>query len=330
MLLNPKKDALSDLDKAINLDNYYAEAYMERGLYFIRKHNLKSAKSDLEQAAQINPGSPLIQINLARVLLDLGDNETALVAAQQANTADITMLDGYLVLGMAYRANGQIDKAVEELNTYVKYSPNSSEAFMVLGAAYYNRQDYPTALKNLEQAIRLDSKSSEAFYWRGQTYLATKEYDKALESFHRAVDYNSTSFEAEFGVVQAYNAMNQPRNAYVALNKLEILCDTDPERVILYSYRARSLEEINEVDAAYNDWRRLLDLPAEAVSAELRAEAEARLAVLRTSTPLPLAATFSPTPPATATRFPTATFTSPPATRTPKVSPTPPTPTSTP
>ncbi len=293
MLLNPKKDVLGDLDKAINLDKYYYEAYMERGLYFVRKNNLKSAKADLEQAAMLNSGSPLVQIQLARVLMALDEKEAALAAAQKAKELDITMLDAYLVLGMAYRANGRIDEAVKELETFTAYSPNNAEAFAVLGAAYYNEGKYETALKNLDEAIRLDNKSSEAYYWRGQTYLGLKDYEKALESFHRSLDYNSTSFNAELGVVDAYWGLDQPRNVYTACNKLEALVTTDKQLVIVLSNRARALEKFDQYNEAYNNWRRLLELPAEVLSEEMRAEAQARLEALRSPTPLPFTATPS-------------------------------------
>ncbi len=317
LALNSKKDVLPDLDKAITLDSLYTEAYLERSLYFVRKNDLKSARTDLERAASTNPTSPTIQVNLARVLLKMDENQAALIAAQKANELDLSSLETYLVMGMAYRATGQINRAVKELETYTQYQPDNAEAFMVLGAAYYNRQDYETALKNLEQAIRLDNTSSEAYYWQAQTYLATGKNDLALEGFRKAVSYNANSFEAGLGVAQVYAAKNDYGNAYGALLKIEKLADTDKKKAILYYSRALSLEKINQTDPAYNDWRLLLNLPADAVSDEMRATAESHLSTLRTSTPQPPTATVTLTPPATATRVPTST---PPPTRTPKPS----------
>jgi len=323
LALNSKKDILPDLDKAITLDSLYTEAYLERSLYFVRKNDLKSARTDLERAASINPTSPTIQINLARVLLKMDENQAALIAAQKANELDLSSLETYLVMGMAYRATGQINRAVKELEIYTQYQPDNAEAFMVLGAAYYNRQDYETALKNLEQAIRLDNKSSESYYWQGHTYLATSKNDLALESFRKSVSYNANSFESGLGVAQAYNAKGEYGNVYATLLKIEKLADTDKKKAILYYNRALSLEKINQMDPAYNDWRLLLKLPADAIPDEMRKEAEFHLVTLRTSTPQPPTATASLAPRGTATRFPTATFTRPPATRTPKVTSTP-------
>ena len=316
--INPKKNVLDDLDRAISLDPNYAEAYMERGLYYASKNDLESAKADLKQAAQIND-SPLIEINLARILLKAKENDAALEAAKLANQMDITMLDSYLVLGMAYRANGQIDQAVDVLGTYLKYQPDNAEAFAILGAAYYNRGDYATAEKNLQQAVRLDKTNSDAYFWLGQTYMAQDDYDNALTSYQNALRYNSQSFDAGEGAAKAYMAKGEYNNSYIAIIKVEGLIQSDSERARFLYIRALSLEQLNQPDAAYRDWVALLALPVTATTDEMRQKAQVRVVELRSATPIPGTATPSRTPVPTkapATRQPSKTPAAP-ATRVP-------------
>ncbi|MCX6065556.1 MAG: tetratricopeptide repeat protein, partial [Chloroflexi bacterium] len=128
LAINPNQDVSADLDRAIKLDPNYAEAYMERGLYYLAKKDLKTAQADLLQTSNLSD-SPLVELNLARLELAQGENEAALESAKRANQMDITMLDGYLVLGMAYQANDQIDQAVDVFVTYLKYLPDNAEAF---------------------------------------------------------------------------------------------------------------------------------------------------------------------------------------------------------
>ncbi len=307
--LNPKKNVIDDLNKAIGLDPNYAEAYLERGLYYARKNDFGAAKTDLGLAAQIND-SPLLEINLARVLLAAKEYEAALEAAKRANQMDITMLESYLVLGMAYRAQGQIDQAVDVLETYLKYQPDNAEAFAVLGAAYYNRGDYASAEKNLKQAIRLDKTNSEAYFWTGQTYLAQKDYDNALLSFQNTLRYNATSFEAGEGAAKAYMGKGQYNNSYIAIIKVEGLIQNDGERARFLYIRALSLDQLSQPDAAYRDWNALLALPVETTTDEMRQKAQLRVVELRSATPIPNTATPSKTPVPTnppATRQPSKT-----------------------
>jgi tetratricopeptide (TPR) repeat protein len=338
--INSKKNVLDDLNKAISLDPNYAEAYMERGLYYARKNDFESAKADLKQAAQIND-SPLVEINLARILLATKENDTALEAAKRANQMDVTMVESYLVLGMAYRAKGQIDQAVDVLETYLKYQPDNAEAFAVLGAAYYNRGDYTTAEKNLMQAVRLDKTNSEAYFWLGETYLEQKDYDSALSNFQSSIRYNSNSFNAGEGTAKAYMGKGEYNNSYIAIIKTEGFIQDDDERARFLYIRALSLDQLSQPDAAYRDWNAILALPVDATTDEMRQKAQARVVELRsatpvqgtttpTKTPIPTqaAATRQPskTPASTATRAGTNTpsvITTPSVTPTPSATPTP-------
>ena len=331
LALNPKKAIIADLNSAISLDPNYTDAFMERGLYYLSKNDLPSAKSDLVQAAALNPNSPLIQLNLARLLLALGENEEALAAAKQAKELDVTMLDAYLVLGMAYQADEQIDQAVEVLDIYTQYAPNNAEAFTILASAYFNRGDYETALKNINQALQLDNKSSGAYRWRAEIHLATHENEKAVSDFKQAYR-NGVSFEAGMGIGRAMIANDDFGNAYITIIGMEKLADTDQKRGFFLYYRAIALEKLNEQVAAYRDWTELLSLPVKATTEEMRTEAKARLVALKSATPPAPTATQTMNPTPTATRFPSLTtrptvtrFPSitPTPTRTPKVSPTP-------
>jgi tetratricopeptide (TPR) repeat protein len=324
--LNPKpkpavvKDIENAFSEAINLDTNYAEAYMERGLYYLKQGNLLGAQMDLSQAAVINPNSPLVQVALARVELALGNNEAALEAAKLANQQDVTMLEGYLVLGMAYRANGQIDEAVKILEMYVNYEPKNAEVYTILGAAYYNDERFEDAINALNRAIQLDKTSSEAFYWRAETFMSLENYEKAQADFGQSFQYNQNSFKAGIGVARAMIKQGENGNAYAHILTIEKLAKTNEELAQLYYYRAISLEGINQQDVAYKDWKLLFEMPEGAISDELRAEAQAKVEEL--ATPLPAtptqaatkaestaAATRQPTktPVPTQTRFPTAT-----------------------
>ncbi len=309
--INPRKSVLLDLDKAIKLDPNFAEAYLERGLYSLGRENLPAAKSDLVQAASMNPNSPLIQLSLARVLLALGENKAALEAAEKAKELDVAMLDVYLVLGMAYQANGQTDQTVEVLDIYTRYSLTNTQAFTILAAAYFNRGDYTLALKNADQAILLDRNNSQAYRWRGEIYLATEESKKALSDFRQSYRTHIT-FEAGIGIARALLESDEseaPRLAYNSIIEIEKLLKTDQQKGISFYYRALALEKLNEQVAASRDWASLLRLPETATTEQMRADAKAHITSLQSATPPPPSATITRTPTRTSTLTPALTLT---------------------
>lgn len=306
--INPKRDVIADLNKAIDTDPNFAEAYLERALFYMNRANYDAALNDVEDADAIYPGSPVIKLTLARVLMAKGENEAALEAAIQANELDITMLEGYLVLGMAYRANGDTGKAVEVLETYVTYQPDNAEAFAVLGVAYFNRGDEETALTNLQQALRLDRTNSEAYFWLGELYLQKsgqedltdakkEEYRKlAVENLDKSVQYNATSFRNVEGLSRAYMAIGKWGEAIIAMGKVEKLAANEIERGQFLYINAKAHQNMNFPAVAIRDWKALLALPEEAVLPERRAEAEQQLELLKTPTKVPPTATDTRTP----------------------------------
>jgi len=315
MMVKTPKNVLEDLNKAIEVDPNYAEAYLQRGLYYQGKQDLKSAQADLQQAATLND-SPLVELNLARILLAQQDNAAALEAAKLANQMDVTMLDGYLVLGMAYRANGQVDQAVDVLETYLKYQPDNAEAFAILGAAYFNRGEYDKAQDNLAQSLRLDKYNADGYFWLAQTDLELKNIDQALVNYQKARDLNPNSFEVGEGLAKAYMAQGEYNNSYIAIIKVEKAADKPVLRARFLYIRALSLDQLNQPSAALRDWTELVSLPVEATTDEMRQKAQQRIIELQpTVTPT---ITITPTPTTTpAAALPTsksATGTLPPGT----------------
>lgn len=301
--LNPLQDVIGDLNLAIRTDPNYSEAYLERGLYFIKKKDLKSAQTDLEMASGLGD-SPLVEINLARVLLAQHENAAGLEAAQRANQMDVTMLEGYLVLGMALQANGQIDQAVDELETYLQYQPDNAEAFAMLGAAYYSHGDYINAEDNLTQSLRLNANNADGYFWLGQTYLAQKNNEKALVNYQKARSLIPESFDFSEGLAKAYMAIGEYNNSYVVINKAEKYAESPSELARFLFIRAQSLEQLNQGDSAFLDWSNLLALPVGAATEEMRQIAQARIATLHSPTPAAKAVKLTLTATATVTPAP--------------------------
>ncbi|MBN2386860.1 MAG: tetratricopeptide repeat protein [Anaerolineales bacterium] len=295
-ILNPDTDVTSYYEEAISLDPQFTLAYLARAAYRIERANWQGALNDLRVAVSQDPNSALAYHYMARVQLIMGRNEEALESALKANQLDITLLDNYLVLGHAYVANNQLSEAVGALQLYTLYVPNDPLAYAILGAAYNAAGEYRLAIDVLDRSIELYRHNGEAYYQRGFAYLHIGNFDQAERDFSQALGYDPEDYDPLFGLAMSYYQQEQFGNAFLQLEKVLGAADTDEQRAQALYWEAVCLDELND-RSSRQIWRRLLELPEEAMPSEWRQAAYEALGVTPTLTPTPRAThTRTPTP----------------------------------
>lgn len=282
--LNNPKTVLNDLNMAVLLDPNYDEAYLERGAYYLGIGDINSAHADLDHALSLED-NPLVELNLAKLYIAQKETGAAVVAAKRANRMDLTMLDGYLVLGMAYQADNELDQAIQELNIYLNYRSDNPEAYTILGSVYYAQGEYKKAEENFSSAILLNPKYDNGFIWLGKTYVATNQKDKALEILKKARDVSPNSFDLNESLAQIYMAMGKFNNSYTTISKIEKLAVTPQQRARFLFIRAISLDQMGNFQYAAKDWNEILNMPVTATNEEMRNTAAQKLISYTTPTP---------------------------------------------
>lgn len=318
----------SMLDTAIEKDPFFAEAYLERAIYRIKKKKYEEALADLEEAKKLAPNSAQVYYQLARLYALQEEPKKALEAAQQAYELDRTVLDTYLLLGQLYEANGEIDKAVDVLETYTVYEDENVEALSILGGAYYAAKDYDAAIEFLSRVIDLDRRAGKAYLYRGLSYMAKEDGENAVNDLEKAHRYLPDSFEASISLAQAHTLIEHYGDCYLQVERTRPLVKTDLQEALIYYWRATCHEGRQDPDQASRDWERLLELTPEEDSKNIeeieamQGEAKEHLFELYTPTPTstdePPTATSTEKPPtATGTEAPRTPTRTPRPTRTP-------------
>ncbi len=307
---NDLSTAQSDLETALQLDPNLGEAYLELAGLEINNRQYEAAMGNLAQAAELLPDSAMVHIFLGKAQLGSGNNSQALVEAETASQLDFTLLPAYRFLGEALQANGKITNSVKPLQTYLRYVEDDPGAYVLAARAYQTSGDNEAALAALSAALKLSNEFTGAYLQRAQLYLMEKDYDQAVDDFRQAIKLDKTSFEANIGLAETLFMLDYPGDTYSQVQSSYALAENDTQRAALYYWEARSLEELDRADVAYDIWLKLSDLPSESVRADWLSYARQRLAALatptRTATPIP-SRTVTPTPSRTVTRTPTRT-----------------------
>ena len=281
---------------AQDADPAYGEVYLDRAFYYISKNDAAKALEDLQQAARLMPSSALVQLGYTRAYLLQADSPRALRAAQKANTIDRTMLEPYYYLGRLSVETGDYEKAIEPLRIYVLYETEDGEGFSLLGQALAATGDHAAAVEALNQALRLDRNQVAAYAPLGTSYLRLGNLAGAEVNFRRAIEWFPDSFAANIGLTEIYYRNGTYGSAYLQAETAISKAASDSERAQALYWRALSHEGRGSWGEAIADWRTLVNMPAGAMTNEMRREAQQHVRGNPTLTVTPRGFSATPTP----------------------------------
>lgn len=302
LLADPGFNAEFLFDEAIKRDPNFGEAYLERARFFISQNDPEAGIVDLNRAAALMPESSDVYLAYASAYLELEENESALEAAEKAYSLDITALPVYKMLGELYLEDGQYQRAVEAFEVYVIYEEEDALSLARLGQAYYEIEEYESAIRTLDKATTINRTGLRRFYmYRGLANLELGNAEEAVKDLEVAVDVDDRSYEANLGLVRAYYAQGKYGSAFLKVEVLKSVAETDEETATMLYWRALIQEQRGETRDAIRNWNELLDMDEAVITAEMRQKAEERLKVLIPPTRTPKAGTSTPTPRTNAT-----------------------------
>jgi len=317
LLGDPNANVLPLLEEAIRLDPNFGEAYLESARVKLRDNNIQGALVDLGNADRRLPNSPLVFFYLAQARMKEGETDLALNAAKRANELDVTMLPSYLLLGQLYAETGDYEEANKALDIYLKYHEGDAETFLLLGKIHFNKNEYEETIRDLNSAIALDRNRREPYLYRFLSNVELGNGDQGDDDLDRVSSFYPDRFDANLAIIRLHFMQERFGSAELALAKTESLAETDEQEALIYYWSGLVYEERNNPRKAVEYWQKLLALPEDAMTEEMRTEAQEHLSAIRTPTPTATPKGKTPTP--TRTRTPTRT---PSPTRTPTRTPT--------
>ena len=305
LLINPNFNAENLFAEAIERDPFYGEAYLERARFYIRRDDIQDALEDLEQAQEYMPGSSEVYLALASAYLAEEDIEQALIYAEEAYALDITNLSTYRLLSDLYIQVEDYPRAFDALQLYTNYEVEDATAFAKLGLVLYRLGEYEQVVTIMNRAIDLNPNGVRDYYvYRGLANVELGNGEEALDDFAVAVAEDDRNFEARIGYARANYLDSKFGNAFLQIEVAIDLAETEEQNALVYYWLAKIQEGRDDIGEAIEAWNALLDLDEDAMTEEMREEAEQRLDVLvpPTSTPRGGASTPTRTPaPATST-----------------------------
>ncbi len=163
--LGKRDKALSDCDKAVELDPKNAVAFQARAMIEQDGGDSEKALADFDKAAQLGANNAALFSDRGNLLLAKGEADKALADYDQAIALNGGSPTAYIERGGAWLAKGEADKATADYAKALSIAPNNAFAVFNLGVASYLKGDKVKAAEALRQALKLDPTNAYAGLW---------------------------------------------------------------------------------------------------------------------------------------------------------------------
>ncbi|MCC9136405.1 tetratricopeptide repeat protein [Pontibacter silvestris] len=214
--------AMSAYDRAIQLDDKYALAYLKRGQLYTSSRNFNEAQEALLKAIEINP-------NFAPAYRDLGE---------------------------LYYFAGQYDKALSTFKKYVDMAEDTPETKAKYASFLFLTKNYDETLQQAQAVLQKDPNNLTMNRLEAYSYVELKQPEKAKEAME---DYLQKAGEqklissdyAYYGRI--LNQNNQPEKA---IENMEKALSMDDSNADLYSDLASLYANQGKYDKAIEAYKR--------------------------------------------------------------------------
>jgi tetratricopeptide (TPR) repeat protein len=192
--LKEYKRALSEFNKAIELDPKYAFAYNNRGVAYYDLKDYNMAIQDYDKAIEIDPRSSSAYCNRGLSYYGLKDYKRAISEFNKAIELDPDYSSAYTARGLVYYESNDYNMALQDYNKAIELDPRSVTAYSNRGLSYAALKDYNKAISDYNKVNELDPKHAAGYYNRGIAYYNLQDYNKSSDDFNEYLRLAGNSY----------------------------------------------------------------------------------------------------------------------------------------
>ena len=251
------RQAIEDLNRVIAIRPSYAEAYNNRGAAYKGFGNYRQAIEDFNKAIEIRPNYPEAYLNRGLAYGGLGNYRQAIEDLNRVIAIRPNYPEAYLNRGFAYNGLGNYRQAIEDFNRAIEIRPSYVEAYNNRGLVYGGLGNYRQAIEDYGRAIKIKPDYADAYYSRGNIYSMLGQYQLAIEDFNKVIrlkpDYANAYYQR--GVAYKNMEQNQP-----AIENFTTAIRLQPANVLAYFNRGTVYNILNQDKQAIDDYNEAIRL----------------------------------------------------------------------
>ena len=185
--LGLNKIALEELEDAVGVDPFYADAHDLIGKIYAQNKKHKDAFEHFRIAVTISPGSSEKRHNLALSYYDLGENKMAIEQYDKIIHLWPNAPKGYFLITKMYVADGQFSQALNAFKQAYRLSPEHIGDFLELSDMMFEEKAYDQAGKAYRLLLTAGGDISIIHKKLGYVSLAAGDRKQAKVEFQKAL-----------------------------------------------------------------------------------------------------------------------------------------------
>jgi tetratricopeptide (TPR) repeat protein len=211
--------AISDYNKAIELDPTIGAAFDARGDAYEERGEVERAIKDFDEAVRLNPNDAFAFGHRGIALRQRGDHDRAIADFSEAVRLDPEYAEGFSYRAIENAERGDYDRAIVDFNKAINLDPKLVSARNGRGKVFQSKGDHDRAIADFSAAINLipklaptsndrprdeedyaraitaanvtalntNAKYAQAFHNRGISYFAEADFGHAVDDFEEAI-----------------------------------------------------------------------------------------------------------------------------------------------
>jgi tetratricopeptide (TPR) repeat protein len=249
--------AMSDYNKAIEIDTSFVDAYNNRGFIYDKQGNLTQAMSNFNEAIEIDPSFASAYYNRGTIYDQQGNFTQAVSDYSKAIGIKPNFAEAYNNRGDVYNKQGNFTQAMSDFNRAIEINPKYVEAYNNRGLTYDQQGNLTQAMFDFTKAIELNPSFANAYNNRGNVYDKQGNLVQAMSDYSKAIELNPNYAEAYNNRGTIYD---QQGNFTQAMSDYNKAIELNLNYAEVFYNRSISYYHLKEYDKAWADVHKIKEL----------------------------------------------------------------------
>lgn len=233
-----------------NYKNVSVESYLSLGRLYRISGSYEEARQTLETAKELDSTNPEVLITLARVYVDLENNDEAEKLFLKSISIEPAFWENYYQYGIFLYNSGQYEKAIPQFNKVNLLNNKIALAYNALGGVYFLSMDFKNASLAWSNALEIEP-SALTYSNLGTSLFFQQEFDQAVDVYQKSVALspNDNTVWANLADSLKYSTNRQDKNQVKDHNTgVDTGVDNGEEAYKMALRLAKQKEQINPND----------------------------------------------------------------------------------